>query len=204
MLGSGTKNDDRGLRRMTVKISSGDYGVTNAMEEIVDLAIVQVLSEDPSACDCPQCLIDLKCLILNRLKNKYRPNGNDGTQEVVKLSDLDRDLFNKVIAESLLALAKVKANPRHEANSTSLINCVEEIAIMALQDILKQEKRELNYGDLSLVMASILNSLEPRYTTTQKGQVFCRTVEVDPSYLAKVYSAIYNALGSLSEIKATS
>lgn len=181
-----------------MKYSSEDYGIYNEMEEIVDLAINQVLSEDSAACDCPQCHADIKCLILNRLEARYRVEDLSGKRNEIKLSELERNLFNKVVAESYRALIKVKAEPRHDINRTFLVNSIERIVVIALNDILKQEQRELDYESLSIVMARTLNSLAPRYTTTQKGQVFCRAVEIDPAYLAELYSAIFNALGSLS------
>lgn len=182
-----------------MRISSEDYGIHNDMEDVVELAIYQVLSQDRSACDCPQCHVDMKSLMLNRLTPQYRavPKGEESRTEI-RLNDLERDLFNKVVAESYRALAKVKGEPRHDTNRTFLVNSIEEVVVVALQDILRQEKRELDYDSISKVMAHVLNSLEPRYTTTHKGHVFSRTVEIDPAYLAKIYSSIYNALTASS------
>ncbi len=54
-------------------LSSKDYAIHNQMEDLADLAIQQVISEDPDACGCPFCRSDMKCLILNRLQPAYQP-----------------------------------------------------------------------------------------------------------------------------------
>lgn len=179
-------------------IGSEDYGIHNDMKDVVGLAIFRVLSEDKSACRCPQCQSDMQCLILNRLTPQYRPvdQGNLESKEI-RLEDLERDLFNQIMVESYRALHIVKNEPRHHVNRTFLHNSLEEVVLVALHDILRQEKRQLDYTSLSKVMAYVLNNLQPRYTTTNKGHVFSRTVEIDPGYLAKIYANIYNALGEL-------
>lgn len=78
-----------------MKISPDDYGIHNDMEDVAELAIQQVLSEDRTACSCPLCRVDMKSLILNRLTPLYRPISKENTtKREIRLSDLNRDLFN--------------------------------------------------------------------------------------------------------------
>lgn len=46
-------------------------------------------------------------------------------------------------------------------------------------------------------MAAVLSDLRPRYTTTHKGSAFSRTIQIDPDYLARIYSSIYAAFNKL-------
>lgn len=187
-----------------MKLSTDDYKIYNKMEDVVAQAVQQVLSEDKDACGCPVCRADMQAMILNQLTPQYCPVLETGFKnEKLRLESLGLELFNKVVAESYRAIAKTKAEPRHDETRTFLHNSIEEIILCALQDILRQETRKLDYEELSRVMAKVLNDITPRYTTTHKGDVFSRTVEIDASYLAKVYSIIYSALAKVRSAQVT-
>jgi len=178
-----------------VKVKAEDYRIHNEMEEVADLVIKEILSEDSSICGCSSCQADMKSLILNRLNPQYYPilNTADERREV-SLDLLDSDLFNEVLVETYRAVLKVKDKPRHDGERFYLRNSAEEIALSALNEILQGEKRTFTGNQLSTLMSLVMNNLKPLYTTTFKGSAFTRTAEVDPSYIAEVYSHIFNAL----------
>ncbi len=179
-------------------VSSKDYAVHNQMEDLADAAIQQVISEAVGVCGCTFCRSDMKCLILNRLKPAYKPIVEpDGDSALYRLEDLERDLFDQIMVETHRALALVKAEPRHEEKRSPLHNELEEFVVIALREVLSHQERTLTFAELSKVMASVLNDLRPRYTTTHKGSAFSRTVQIDPDYLARIYSAIYAAFNKL-------
>lgn len=178
-----------------MRLTQQDYAVHNVMEDFVDQAIAQVLSEDASACRCDFCRDDLKCLALNRLQAQYEPVlSTPQWRADLKLDRLESGLFNLIMIETYKSLTAIKANPRHEGQRTAMRNCTEDFVFLALRDILVQEKLSFERDGLSRVVASALNALKPQYTTTTKGDVFTRTMEVDPGALAKLYASIYNAL----------
>lgn len=181
-----------------MKLTKDDYAIYNILEEVVEQAVGEVLSEDNSACKCPYCRDDIKCFVLNRLKPQYEPViSTIPEKRPIHLDRLESSLFHRIMIESYKALAKVKAQHRHDVNRSSLHNTTEDLALLAFRDIYKQEKLSLGREELSQVMATTLNGLTAQYSTTVKGDVFSRTLEVDPSYLAKLYSSIYNALKEL-------
>ena len=45
--------------------------VMNSMEGIVDIALAELLKEDPECCTCEHCMDDMMCLALNALPPKY-------------------------------------------------------------------------------------------------------------------------------------
>lgn len=180
---------------ISTKLRPEDYVIHNAMEDVADQAIQRILTEEPTACGCPLCRSDMKSLMLNRLNPLYYPILQDGMpQRSFTLERLETELFNRVMIECYSAVMKTKAHPRHDQNRSMLQNSTESIVLHAVQEILAQEKITLGRDDLSRLMAGALNGLKPHYTTTPKGDVFSRTVEVDTAYLAKVYASIYNTL----------
>lgn len=181
-----------------MKIRPEDYGIFNSMEELADQAIQQVLSEEKGACGCPTCTEDMKCLILNRLEPAYIavPKGNGEVKRVL-LEDLEQSLFDQLMIETHRALEQVQAEPRHGDQRSPLHNALERIVVVALQEVLKYGQQELDFSELSAMMALVLNELKPRYTTTSKGSAFTRLVEIDPDYLARIYSRIYSAYDKL-------
>ncbi|MDI9441113.1 MAG: late competence development ComFB family protein [Bacillota bacterium] len=181
-----------------MKLSSEDYAIHNLMEELVDLAIEQVIAEDSTACDCAFCRADMKCLVLNRLKAEYRPVAElEEDYAPTDLRDVGKELFDQLMVETHWALDIVKAEPRHEDRRSPFHNEMEDLVLYALGEILTHQQRDLSFDQISSVMALVLNDVTPRYTTTQKGSAFSRTVQIDPDYLARIYSRIYAALDRL-------
>lgn len=182
-----------------MKIKAQDYKIHNRMEDAVDLALEELLSEDPSICGCPLCRTDMKSLILNRINPQYYGvSGTNNEQEEVNLDLLESDLFNEILVESYRAVLKVKEDPRHNREKAYLQNSTEEIVLGCLNEILREEKRDFAKSELSTLMATVMNNLRPRYTTTPKGSAFSRTSEVDPSYVAEVYAHIFNAFKTIN------
>lgn len=181
-----------------MKLGSEDYAIHNQMEDLADLAIQQAISEDPSACGCSFCRSDVKCLILNRLEPAYKPVAELEKDCIThRLEDLERELFNQIMAETHRALALVNDEPRHGEQRFRLHNELEDSVVLALREVLTHQPIDLSFAQLSEVMASVLNDLRPRYSTTHKGSAFSRTVEIDPDYLARIYSSIYAAFNKL-------
>ncbi|NMB02192.1 MAG: late competence development ComFB family protein [Firmicutes bacterium] len=184
-----------------MKKSSNDYEIYNIMEHVADQAIERVLAEDSLACSCQLCRDDAKSCMLNNLPPLYSPVIAGEKLRKPELEELDTPLFNKVMVECFKAVMKVKNSPRHENHRSGVQNSTESIVIHALRDVLTREKIHLDRDELSMVVANVLNDLKPQYTTTRKGDVFCRTAEMDAGYLAKVYTSIYNALKELHPIE---
>lgn len=178
-----------------MKIGPEDYDIRNAMEDVADQAIMQVLSEERLACGCDLCLDDMRSHMLNKLHHLYYPIiPGDAEETPVILDRLETDIFNRVMIECYKAVMKVKENPRHDYTRSTLRNTTESMVRFALREVLAQEKLVLSRDDLSRLMAGALNGLKPAYITTPRGDAFSRTVEMDASYLANVYTKIYNAL----------
>lgn len=181
-----------------MKLSSEDYAIYNQMEDLADLAIWQVITEDSGACGCAFCRSDMKCLILNRLKADYKPIAAlKDSRAIHSLQDLEEELFNQIMVETHRALALVKQEPRHEDERSRLHNQMEDLVVFAMREVLSHQDKELSFAQLSEIMALVLNDLKPRYTTTNKGRAFSRTIEIDPDYLARIYSSIYAAFSQL-------
>lgn len=178
-----------------MRIRPEDYAIRNAMEDVVDQAIDQVLSEDRAACDCSACWDDMKSQILNRVHHLCHPviSGEPKPSPII-LEELETDLFNKLMAECYKALIRVKENPRHNDERSRLHNVTEGILRAAVSEVLSNQKIHLDRDELSRLMAGALNGLKPSYTTTHKGDAFTRASEIDVAYLAHVYSEIFNAL----------
>jgi hypothetical protein len=181
-----------------MRIRLEDYAIHNAMEDMADQAIEQVLSEDRTACDCPDCRDDVKSQILNKVPPFYHPliSGEPRRQSIM-LEDLATDLFNKIMVECYKALIRVKENPRHSDDRSELHNTTERILRLAVGEVLSNQKVHLDRDDLSRLMSGALNGLKPAYTTTHKGDAFTRASEIDTAYLAQVYSEIFKALDGL-------
>lgn len=184
-----------------MKISSNDYAVHNYLEDIADQAIGQVLSEESTACSCHLCRDDIKSYMLNQLKPHYYAITPEEEIRKPVLEKLETKLFNQVMVECYTAVLKVKQKPRHNHTRSAVQNSTERMAIWALRDILSSEHIHLDRTELSKLVAIILNDLKPQYTTTLKGDVFCRTLEMDSAYIAKVYTSIYNALKELQVLQ---
>lgn len=88
-------------------------GVTNAMENVVDVLLQRYLQEHPDAfnCTCKQCLEDIKALTLNKLKPKYysNPSGNAFTHMESFTSQNQADI--QVYLNNSIEI--VNKNPRH-------------------------------------------------------------------------------------------
>lgn len=182
-----------------MRIKPGDYAIHNAMEEIADKAIQQVLSEDRTACDCPLCREDIKSQMLNQVQPLYHPIiPDEPSPEPVPLDRLGTELFNKVMVECYKALIRVKENNRHTGERAELHNAAEDLLRYAVSEVLSAKEQSLDRDDLSRVMATAINGLKPSYTTTNRGDAFIRACGIDPAYLAKVYSQIFKALEELS------
>lgn len=189
---------------LLVKLSFESYGVHNWTMEVAEEALERILSEEGDVCTCPLCFSDMKALALNNLKPDYRPllSPAESTKkrQAIKLENLEKVLFNQVMAEAYKAVLQVRAQPRHVGERQALRNDVEEILLLAVQEVLpRKDKRWQEYRHLSALMAAALNNLKPEYSTTYKGRVYARTAEIDASYLAQVYAAIYNALAELKK-----
>lgn len=182
-----------------MQITKDDYAIYNEMEELVDQALKQLLSEDPSACNCPICLEDMSCLVLNQMHAMYKPvtDGSKINKESIRLDHLQPGLFNQIMVESYKALSRVKEEPRHDLEHNERHNSNECLIRFALRDILREQDRILDRDERSQVMAKALNNFKPHYNTTKKGHVFGRAGEVDPSCQAKIYASIFNALKSI-------
>lgn len=178
-----------------MRIRPEDYAIHNAMEEVADQAIDKVLSEDKSACDCSMCRDDIKAQMLNRVQHRYYPilKGEPQPPAVV-LEEMEAALFNKVMLECYKALQLVKLKPRHEHDRAELTNTAEGLLAVGVSEILSNQKLFLDRDSLSQLMAEALNGMEPSYTTTYKGDAFSRVAEMDPAYIAHVYSEIFHAL----------
>lgn len=180
-----------------MRIRAEDYDIHNDMEDVVDQAIDQVLSEDGTACDCPLCRIDLKAQILNKMQHQYRAVIPGHTQSCLLLEEVETGLFNKVMVECYKALIRVKGNPRHDGDRVDLNNTTENILRFAVSEVLSNQKLFLDRHDLGRLMAGAMNELKPSYTTSHKGDAYIRASELDASYLAYVYSRIFRALEGL-------
>lgn len=178
-----------------MKISTESYAVLNLMEHVAEQVMEHVLAEDEGACRCPKCRDDLKSQMLNHLEPMYVPAADgEQPQTAMEIGDLEEQVFNKAMYECLRAAKKIKENPRHDWERSPLHNSTETMVLPALRDVLTREGLELSFEELSTIMADILNSLKPHYVTTPKGDVFTRTLELDPGAVAKVYARVYNAL----------
>lgn len=180
-----------------MKISTADYDVHNVMEDVAQQAIERVLGEDSSACSCQMCRDDMQSYMLNQLQPHYYPGQPGQDFKIPELEKLEGDLFNRVMVECYKSVQKVKKSPRHDHTRSPVHNYAANMVISALQDILTREKLQLGRLELSELMALVLNDLKPKYTTTPKGDVFIRTAEMDPAFLARLYTSIYNALKEL-------
>ena len=178
-----------------MRIRPEDYAIHNAMEDVVEQAVEKVLEEDKRACSCSMCQDDIKAQMLNRLQHRYHPLLTGQPKPPgLELEDLETGLFNKVMLECYKALQLVKVSPRHEHDRVELTNTTEAILGFAVSEILSNQKLFFERDDLSQLMAESLNGLEPAYKTKHKGDAFSRVAEMDPTYIAYVYSAIFHAL----------
>ncbi len=181
-----------------MRIRPEDYAIHNAMEDVADQAIEQLLSEDGNACACLLCREDIKSQMLNRMHHRcYSLIGGKPKDVSDVLEDLETSLFNKVMLECYKAVIRVRENPRHDQGRASLNNTTEGILRFAVSEVLSNQKLILDRGDLSRLMAEALNGLKPSYTTTHKGDAFNRVAEMDPAHIAHVYAQIFSALECL-------
>lgn len=177
-----------------MKISTASYSVCNLMEQVAEQVMEQVLAEDESVCRCSKCRDDLKSQMLNHLEPMYVPATGEQSQTAQLIEELEEQVFNKAVDECLRAAKIIKDNPRHDWERSPLHNSIEKMVLPALQDVLTREGLQPSFEELSTIMAEILNCLKPHYVTTSKGDVFTRTLELDPGAVAKVYARVYNAL----------
>jgi len=187
-----------------VRINASDYSIYNRMEDVAKQAVAIVLEEHPEGCSCGMCRDDMQSFLLNQLRPRYVPVLPGAAPEALTIEDLDADETTKVVWEAHRAMMLVRNNSRHEHDRAPMQNCTERMVCKALGEVLTQEKLEISREQLSQVMASVLNELPARYTTSFKGDAFARTAELDWGSLAKVYSTIYNALKELELIPAHS
>lgn len=182
-----------------MRLRPEDYAIHNAMEDVADQAVQQVLSEDRTACDCSHCRDDIKSQILNKMHHAYHPVvSGEPIPDPIMLEHLDTDTFNRVMVECYKALIRVKENPRHDnTDRPPLHNTTEGILRAAVSEVLSNQKLHLERDDVSRLMAKAMNGLKPSYTTTYKGDAFTRASEIDAAYLANVYSQIFKALEGL-------
>lgn len=184
-----------------MKIDASDYSIYNRMEDVANQAVTRVLAEETAGCSCEMCREDMQSYLLNQLPPRYVPVLPGEPFPPLHVDRLDGDLFRKVVIESYKAALLVRRNPRHDHERAPKQNYTERLARKALGEILAQEGLEdLNSSILSRLMAEVLNELPPRYTTSAKGDAFARTDELDWGSLAKVYTAIINALKKLELI----
>ena len=160
-------------------LKQGDeYGIHNRMEEVADLVVKKVTSEDQSACTCTRCQLDMQALVLNILSPDYvvleKGRPNDGLL-ITSLDSLERELFHHAVAGAYRALDTVKNAPRHDGTEVSLRNYSEDIIASTIEEILHHRKTACTCpGCMSKVMVHALNNLKPRYTTTPKGNVYAQ------------------------------
>ena len=186
-------------------LKQGDmYEIHNRMEEVAELVVKKVTSEEHSVCTCPRCLLDMQALVLNTLSPDYVVLEKDRPAEglIISLDSLERELFHHALAGAYQALDIVKSAPRHDDTEVLLHNYSEDIIASTLGEILQHRKTPCTCPScMSKVMVHALNNLKPRYTTTSKGDVYARVDEVDTRHLATVYAAVYSALNKVEKEK---
>lgn len=84
--------------------------VINAMEEIVDQWIFDIVSEF-DGCMCEKCLADIKAIALNRLPPKYYVTEEGKIYN--KIEELKIQYRVDIISAIAIAAHIVRANPRH-------------------------------------------------------------------------------------------
>ena len=183
-----------------MKISPRDYSIYNRMEDVAQHAVAEILEEDNSGCRCSMCREDMRSFLLNQLPPMYVPILPGEVRQPLVVDDLDPATVSKVVVESHRAVDLVRANPRHEHERAPMGNCTVKMVLGAVGEVLTREGLELGREALSRLMAETLNELPPCYTTSNKGDAYARTAELDFGSLAKIYSAIYGALKRLQMI----
>lgn len=84
----------------------------NLMENIVEHKIMQVVNKNPEWCSCEQCISDMMCISLNKIKPKYvNTKVGEIMTKNVKISKQDEIDMLAIILES----CKIVVNaPRHD------------------------------------------------------------------------------------------
>ena len=84
----------------------------NYIEKIVRDKLTELFKEDPSICQCDNCIQDIMTLTLNNLPPMY-VSSNVG--HIMTMFNLSHDqLTAKVMVEILKAVELVRKKPRHE------------------------------------------------------------------------------------------
>lgn len=86
--------------------------VVNSMENIVEVAIKELLKEDPECCTCESCMNDMMCLALNALPPKYVSSERGALFSKINNAMAQQRSIDVRVA-CINALEFVKTHPHH-------------------------------------------------------------------------------------------
>ncbi|MBP5605305.1 MAG: late competence development ComFB family protein [Ruminiclostridium sp.] len=87
--------------------------VLNSMEGIVDVALSELLKEEPDCCTCDHCMDDMKCLALNALPPKYVSSEKGALFSKINSAMTQQNSIDIRVA-CINALEFVKSHPHHK------------------------------------------------------------------------------------------
>ncbi len=87
--------------------------VLNSMEGIVDVALGELLKEEPDCCTCEHCMDDMKCLALNALPPKYVSSEKGALFSKINNAMTQQNSIDIRVA-CINALEFVKSHPHHK------------------------------------------------------------------------------------------
>ena len=86
--------------------------VVNSMESIVEVALSELLKEDPECCTCEHCMNDMMCLALNALPPKYVSSEKGALFSKISNAMAQQRSIDVRVA-CINALEFVKGHPHH-------------------------------------------------------------------------------------------
>jgi competence protein ComFB len=95
------------------------YRPVNMMERVVELKLLELMKKSDVCC-CEKCCADVRAIALNSLPPKYVV-----TREGEAMTEFDlmtSQMQAVVVSELLIAVEKVRRNPRHNCDHLALIS----------------------------------------------------------------------------------
>ncbi len=173
-----------------------EYEVHNYMEDVVEEVVQELLAKESDICSCSHCVLDMSAIVLNQISPKYLPT-------VKEPSQLDDDQFTALLDTVYQSIDKVKKNPRHNERSETqdyqLRNHSEAFVNRVLTEILGTCNDILSDPQyIGRIAAISLNTIQPRYALTTKGESYLRIAELEHQYLPTTMVAVYQAIKAVA------
>lgn len=92
--------------------------ISNSMEEVVDRLLTELIQNQPNLfqCVCSQCMDDMRAYALNHLPPRYYSRSSG--QAFSHFTNHETQSQADIMAQVVLAVQKVQANPWHTLNFT--------------------------------------------------------------------------------------